>query len=87
MFSTGVDSESVLAALLDYNRMEKEKSFKQQHMECQICFVTALGLNFRLIQGCKHAYCSQCVTSYFETAIRKEWEIVNKVPSRQYTIY
>ena len=65
-----MEDERILRDLVAYNKTESAVVFSRQHLECQICFGTAFGLDFRLMEGCGHAYCANCVRSYCEAAIR-----------------
>ena len=67
-----VEDERILRDLVAYNKTESAVVFSRQHLECQICFGTAFGLDFRLMEGCGHAYCANCVRSYCEAAIRNQ---------------
>jgi E3 ubiquitin-protein ligase RNF14 len=70
-----VESEEQLKRLLEYNRREQEEVFRRQQLDCQICFDTAFGTDFRLVAECGHVFCTQCVRHYCETAIRKRGTI------------
>jgi hypothetical protein len=66
-----VESEELLRRLLEYNRRAQEEVFRRQQLDCQICFDTAFGTDFRLMAECSHVFCAKCVRHYCETAIRK----------------
>ncbi|GIX88089.1 e3 ubiquitin-protein ligase RNF14 [Caerostris darwini] len=57
--------------LKDYNSKKKEDIFRSESHICSICFITKKGFDFVIFKACKHWFCRECITSYFEIKIEE----------------
>eukprot|EP00039_Didymoeca_costata_P026187 m.15202 g.15202 ORF g.15202 m.15202 type:complete len:450 (+) comp5317_c0_seq1:355-1704(+) len=62
--------------LQEYNDVETKRIFDNSTVKCMVCFEEKKGEGcFRFIK-CKHEFCKECITGYFETQI-KEGDVRN----------
>ncbi|CAK8686453.1 unnamed protein product [Clavelina lepadiformis] len=65
-----IQSESeILPLLLTYNQNQLKKVFDSSLYSCEICLESKLGAQCVEIKGCKHVYCKDCLSSYFNVNI------------------
>ena len=54
----------------DYDKDEKEVKFQNAYHTCNVCLEEKSGLQMMEFIHCNHAYCNDCMKSYFEVQIK-----------------
>nr|CAB3265629.1 ZF(RING/C6HC)-7 Zn-finger (RING/cysteine-rich C6HC)-7 [Phallusia mammillata] len=86
--TTSNDTErrpEILMVLLVYNKMKEEEKFQSSVFTCNICFEGKLGSKCSLFKVCKHVYCKDCLSSYFEILITEGSVKALKCPEEKCT--
>lgn len=62
---------NLLKILRDYDEEMRRKVFGLKNFECKVCFMDKLGSNCLEFWPCRHVYCKECMSSYFEVQINE----------------
>ncbi|KAK7082050.1 E3 ubiquitin-protein ligase rnf14 [Halocaridina rubra] len=60
---------NLLKILRDYDDEMRKKVFATKSYECKVCFMDKSGADCLEFWPCRHVYCKECMTSYFEVQI------------------
>ncbi|XP_066960250.1 E3 ubiquitin-protein ligase RNF14-like isoform X1 [Macrobrachium rosenbergii] len=60
---------NLLKLLRDYDEEMRQKVFATRNFECKVCFMDKSGAHCLEFWPCRHVYCKDCMSSYFEVQI------------------
>lgn len=61
----------LLTAMQQYDEDQRAITFKQNYHDCNVCFSSKLGSDSIQFFPCRHSFCAECATAYFEVQIRE----------------
>lgn len=64
------DISQMLSALIVYDRDRRREVFETSTILCEICFTSKAGWK-SMFFDCHHAYCKECICTYFTLQIRE----------------
>jgi len=65
-----LSSDNIMHHLLNYNIEQGNRIFSKSWITCLVCMCERPGSASMRFQACNHAFCRECLGSYFETLIK-----------------
>ena len=55
--------------MMNFNNNKYKQEFNYSEHTCPICYVDSPGINFIILNMCKHYFCKMCITEFIENSI------------------